>query len=58
MFCSSCFAEALSTYLHELAHVFGGDHTIGFSQALTEIIEILLRETESIEAAKREWESI
>ena len=58
MFSSSSFAEALSTYLHELAHVFGGDHTIGFSQALTEIIETLVKETESIEAAKQEWESI
>lgn len=49
------FSEALSTYVHELCHVFGGDSSGNFSIALTYAIEILLKHYEEIEEAKDKW---
>ena len=39
---SASFGSALSTYLHELAHMFGGDRSAAFSHALSELMEITL----------------
>jgi hypothetical protein len=52
------FHEALSTYLHELAHVFGGDQSQRFSNALTEILQCTIRHTREIQEAAAEWERI
>ena len=49
------FHEALSTYLHERAHCFGGDQSQGFSAALTEILEITLKESKTVQRAEKEW---
>ena len=55
LFRESGFHEALSTYLHERAHCFGGDQSQGFSAALTEILEITLRESRAVQQAARKW---
>ncbi|HEY5561576.1 MAG TPA: hypothetical protein VIK72_07425 [Clostridiaceae bacterium] len=36
------FDNALSTYLHELTHAFGGDSSVGFSRALTKVLNITI----------------
>ncbi|MGN0714839.1 MAG: hypothetical protein ACI4LN_03380 [Anaerovoracaceae bacterium] len=53
-----CFDEAVSTYLHELSHMFGGDASKNFSNALTVVSQILLANTEKLYFYKEEWENI
>jgi len=52
------FGVALSTYLHEIAHIFGSDRSASFSHALTEILEISLQHTNIIESFRLKWEKI
>jgi hypothetical protein len=52
------FAEALSTYLHELCHVFGGDASPNFSRALSDIIELQLRGMPIINVCNEKWDAI
>ncbi|MDO4961775.1 MAG: hypothetical protein Q4E57_07995 [Eubacteriales bacterium] len=52
------FDMAVSTYIHELCHVFGGDASSNFSAALTTAMEILLEHTKEILDAKIKWLSI
>lgn len=47
---------ALSTYLHELAHVFGGDQSGRFSNALTEILQRTLCHQHEIQRVAMQWE--
>ena len=49
------FEEALSTYVHELCHVFGGDASPQFTSALSVSMEILMRNPRRIEQAQRDW---
>lgn len=39
------FGAIGSTYLHEIAHMFGDEGSASFSRALTELLEITLRQT-------------
>lgn len=50
------FGEALSTYLHEVAHCFGGDQSANFGHAVSEILTITLNNTLCIEAFRKAWE--
>lgn len=52
------FYDALSTYVHELCHMFGGDSSRNFSQALTFAMEILLENSDMINSYKEKWESV
>jgi hypothetical protein len=52
------FACALSTYLHELCHVFGGDASSNFSRALSDIIEIQLTGMSAIKLCNEKWDAI
>ena len=52
------FYEALSTYLHELAHIFGGDNSRNFSEALTVLLEKIIENHSSIKTTKLKWEKI
>ena len=52
------FGVTLSVYLHEIAHIFGGDRSASFSHALTEILEISLQNTKIIELFRLKWEKI
>ena len=50
------FGEALGTYTHELAHVFGGDHSASYSRGLTELMEILPGNVSLIAECQHQWE--
>lgn len=49
------FSTALSTLLHEYAHVFGGDGSRLFTDALTHIIECVIEQRRLIEPFEVEW---
>lgn len=50
------FAEALSCYLHELMHVFGSDGSAAFSGALTELLELMIKNSHMIDYFRKRWE--
>ncbi len=52
------FEEALSTYLHELCHSFGGDSSQRFSAALTDLLATLLKNHEKVAVYKNLWNNI
>lgn len=52
------FFDGLSTYVHEMCHMFGGDSSASFSQALTYAIELLLENQDTVFMGKRRWEEI
>lgn len=56
IFKKEMFYNALSTYVHELCHMFGGDSSNNFSQALTFAMEILLENTDVVNSYKEKWE--
>ena len=55
IFSSNGFFDALSTYVHEMCHVFGGDASNAFSQGLTFAMEILLANSMIIENYRQQW---
>lgn len=55
---SATFGSALSTYLHELAHMFGGDRSASVSHALSELMEITLNNARLVAQWQEEWESL
>lgn len=55
IFSSKGFFDALSTYIHEMCHVFGGDASNAFSQGLTFAMEILLSNSIIIENYRQQW---
>lgn len=52
------FNDALSTYIHELCHMFGGDSSANFSKALTCAMGIIFGQALLIDLAAKEWEMI
>lgn len=52
------FYYALSTYVHELCHMFGGDSSNTFRQALTFAMEILLANSDVVNSYKEKWEVV
>ena len=55
---SAAFGSALSTYLHELAHMFGGDRSAAFSHALSELMEITLSNARLVATWQEDWEAL
>ena len=51
----STFGDALGTYLHELAHVFGGDSSASFSDALTEMMAAVCGQAKVLEQLQQRW---
>jgi hypothetical protein len=49
-------AEALSTYLHELAHGFGGDRSAAFGHALTRLLETALNHAVELTQFQQAWD--
>lgn len=49
------FYDGLSTYVHEMCHMFGGDSSENFSIGLTHAMEILLENTAIVESAHQKW---
>lgn len=52
------FGAVLSTYLHEIAHMFGNEGSASFSKALTELLEITLSNTRMIEFYREQWQKV
>ena len=56
------FASAFSTYLHEINHPHGSDHSSSFSYAVTEtlrhVLGVLIDHPDKFQAIKREWEGV
>jgi len=52
------FSGALTVFIHELCHTFGGDKSENFSYALTDMLEIVLEKITVVEKYKRIWENI
>ena len=53
---TSDFAEALAVFLHEHAHIFGHDGGRGFTDALTELIESIIRHRDALARHEESWE--
>lgn len=47
--------DALTTYLHELCHQFGGDRAPAFGYALTELLSRILARHTNLEGFERAW---
>lgn len=56
IFKSDKYYDALSTYVHELCHTFGGDTSNAFSFGITLAMEILLSNYEVVESFRQKWE--
>ncbi|MFZ3132208.1 MAG: hypothetical protein WA125_14225 [Desulfosporosinus sp.] len=57
LFTQSNFHEALSTYLHELAHVFGGDQSASFSRGVSEILDYIIKNAMLVEDFAAQWDA-
>jgi hypothetical protein len=49
------FSDAVSTYLHELGHLFGGDSSAAFSHALSEMLSAAVGHAAQLQARQRDW---
>ena len=49
------YYDGLSTYVHELCHMFGGDSSNSFSFGLTKAMEILMINRREVEIGKACW---
>ncbi len=50
------FPDALATFLHEHAHIFGYDGGRGFTDALTELLETVVRQRSVLDRYEKEWD--
>jgi len=50
------FARALAVFLHEHAHIFGYDGSRGFTDALTELLEGVIRQRGLMDFYERDWD--
>lgn len=53
----SDFPEALATFLHEHAHIFGYDGSRGFTDALTALLETVVRCRHGLDQYEAGWEN-
>jgi hypothetical protein len=51
------FGDAMSTYLHELAHMFGGDSSAVFSRALSELLALVCGEATAFAELQQRWDA-
>jgi hypothetical protein len=49
------FAEVLAVFLHEHAHIFGRDGSRDFTDALTEIVETIVRDRAELDKYEKEY---
>ena len=52
------FARALSIFLHEHGHIFGHDGSRGFSDALTELLEVVIQHREILGNFEQQWDHV
>ena len=58
IFVAEGYYDGLSTYVHEMCHVFGGDSSASFCQALTFAMELLMKNQEKVIRGKCKWDQI
>lgn len=51
------FDEALATYLHELAHRYGGDSSAAFSQILSALLEQSIARATAVQVYRAHWDA-
>ena len=51
------FAESVALFLHEHAHIFGYDGQRGFTDALTALLETVIRQRSVLDQYEVEWEN-
>ncbi len=51
------FPEALAIFLHEHAHIFGYDGERGFTDALIELLETVIRQRSVLDGYQKEWDA-
>jgi len=54
----SDLARALAVFLHEHGHIFGYDGSRAFTDALTEIVEMVVRARHALDAREKTWDSL
>jgi hypothetical protein len=54
----SDFGRMLSIFLHEHFHIFGSDGSRGFTDALTELIEVIIRDRKIFDEYEEDWVKI
>ncbi len=54
---ASDLAHALAVFLHEHAHIFGHDGSRGFSDALTELLEVVVRYRDFVSEREGAWQA-
>lgn len=52
------FVSALTVYIHEICHTFGGDKSENFSYAMTDALQIVLYKIRFIEKYQKLWKQI
>ncbi len=52
------FSEALSVYLHELCHEYGRDGDARFSDALTAMLQVMVREAKMVSCFQEAWQTL
>jgi hypothetical protein len=52
------FSEAVAVFLHEHAHIFGHDGHRGFTDALTELVETIVRHRKSMDEYETAWDTL
>ena len=52
------FSEAVAVFLHEHAHIFGYDGHRGFTDALTELIETIVRHRRVMDEYEKTWDTV
>ena len=58
LFKNDGYYDGLSTYIHEMCHMFGGDSSSSFSLALTYTLEILMKNQEEVLCGKEKWDQL
>lgn len=53
----SDLAHALAVFMHEHAHIFGHDGSRGFTDALTELLETVIRHRNQFDRFEGDWET-
>lgn len=52
------FSSVLSTYLHELGHMYGGDRSSAFSRAVTYLLEMAVERAGELAVYRERWEAV
>lgn len=52
------FPVAVATFLHEHSHIFGYDGSRGFTDALTMLLETVIRQRQALDPLEQAWEKV